>query len=354
MLGGPFPLPPVPMRPRPLAAFLSGVAAAALHLALLCGPAGASEGPPPKLDPATYASPSGEYELHVDPSREDGGGPGSYRLSRGENEVWAKELPFTLWDAAVTDRGEVAGYAYTGGWRDHGAEGAFVVAILGPDGVPRVVDRARRTSSRFLHTPPNPLAVGLFVHPERDRFVVRLADPDVNEPGERWLRFRLSDGKQLTPIGPNRWIADRPGRWSALDAGPVRGTPLTLTHWYLLTGPDGGSRAMGGAFTLTDPGGRIVWAQELPGDYEPAAGDEDRWEKRRRVLEQGAILPSDGDGRFAVWFVKQGQRVEYAVAGDVGDDEGGIRLDRDGDRPHALRPAEEGRRTGPRRGGAAD
>ena len=62
-----------------------------------------------------------------------------------------------------------------------------------------------------------------------------------------------------------------------------------------------GSRGGGrGAFTLTDPNGRIVWAQELPGDYEPEAGDEDRWEARRRVLAHGAILPTAGGGRFAV------------------------------------------------------
>ena len=65
------------------------------------------------LNPKTYKSPSGEYELRVDPSTIYGPGEGSYRMTRKGAEIWAKKLPFTLWDAGVTDDGTTAGYAYS-------------------------------------------------------------------------------------------------------------------------------------------------------------------------------------------------------------------------------------------------
>ena len=295
----------MPARP-PLAAPL-------LFALIWAGMARASEGPPPKLDPTTYRSPSGEFVLHLDPTREDGGGPGEYRLMRGGTEVWAKTLPFTFWEAGVADDGTAAGYAYTEGFRDIGAEGAFVAAVLAPDGEPRAVHAVPRTRSRFFHTPPNPLAAGTFLHPGRDRFVVRLADEDVNVPDETWRAFPLSDGAALPDVRPNAWVAGRAGRWSVVDAAPVRGTPLLLTHWHLLTDLDRRVSKMGGAFTVTDPAGAVVWSAERPGDYEAPAG-ENRWSVRRRVMEEGAILPATGDGRFAVWFVKEGVRAEFAAA----------------------------------------
>ena len=276
--------------------------------------AAASEREPPTLDPTTYASPSGEWELHVDPSEAHGAGPGDYRLTRGGEEVWAATRPFTFWEAAVTDAGAVVGYGYTSGWRGWFGEGdgEFVVAAFAPDGSPRLTDRTPRTPSRFFHTPPNPLAEGLFVQPERDRFVVRLANPDLNEPGERWLPFRLSDGAKLPEVRPNEWIGDREGRWSAMRVRPMGGTPLLLVHWYVVAEPHERNLRMGGAFTLTDAAGAVVWSLELPGDYEPAAGA-DRWERRDQVSRYGAILEV-GPARFAVWSVAAGQRVDYAVA----------------------------------------
>jgi len=45
------------------------------------------------LNPKTYKSPSGEYELRVDPSTKYGEGEGHYRMLRGGAEVWAKNFP---------------------------------------------------------------------------------------------------------------------------------------------------------------------------------------------------------------------------------------------------------------------
>lgn len=71
------------------------------------------EGPPPSLHITTYASPSGEYALTVDPSRLHGGGPGTCRMEKAGVLVWERELNFTFWEAGITDDSVVAGYAYT-------------------------------------------------------------------------------------------------------------------------------------------------------------------------------------------------------------------------------------------------
>src|SRR6185295_5164352 len=69
------------------------------------------------LDPKTYASPSGEVTLFVDPSQRSGGGPATYRCERGGKPLWSETRPYTLWEAAVGDDGVIAGYAYGAGYR---------------------------------------------------------------------------------------------------------------------------------------------------------------------------------------------------------------------------------------------
>jgi hypothetical protein len=50
--------------------------------------------------------------LFVDPSDKHGAGPGAYRLTHMNKLVWAGDLPFTLWEACVTDAGEIGGYTF--------------------------------------------------------------------------------------------------------------------------------------------------------------------------------------------------------------------------------------------------
>jgi hypothetical protein len=82
------------------------------------------------LNPKTYRSPSGAYALTIDPSDRNGAGPAAYRMTHNGKLVWGNELGFTLWEAQVTERGEVGGYAYSDGresWR-----GVFRVILLDP------------------------------------------------------------------------------------------------------------------------------------------------------------------------------------------------------------------------------
>src|SRR5262245_28710770 len=83
------------------------------------------QGPPPLLQPKTYASPSSEWELFVDPTQRLGSGPGRYKLKHQGKVAWESEKAFTFWDAAVDERGYSFGYAYTGGMDGRETEDAF-------------------------------------------------------------------------------------------------------------------------------------------------------------------------------------------------------------------------------------
>jgi len=119
------------------------------------------------LNPKTYKSPSGEYELHVDPSTKYGEGEGHYRMLRGGAEVWAKKLPFTLWDAGVADDGTAAGYAE--------AEGADTVhlVIIDPAGELRMHDALQRPRRCGRCTREHRRVAGFLLDPENDRFIAR-------------------------------------------------------------------------------------------------------------------------------------------------------------------------------------
>ena len=101
----------------------------------------AMEGPPPVLNPRTYQSGSGEFSVHVDPSDLHGRGAAEYQFAARGKPTVSRRLPFTLWDAGITDTGRVVGYAYSHGWRGFSEEGYkagmgnFSVVLITPTGV---------------------------------------------------------------------------------------------------------------------------------------------------------------------------------------------------------------------------
>lgn len=98
-----------------------------------------SPGPPPEpLHPRDHRSTDERWVLHVDPSRRDGVGPAECRMSRSGVLVWARQLPFTLREACVTNEGGVIGYAHAY-LRPY--EGELTLVVLAPDGSERLVER---------------------------------------------------------------------------------------------------------------------------------------------------------------------------------------------------------------------
>jgi hypothetical protein len=280
----------------------------------------ASEAPPEPVHPRSYASPSGEFVLFVDPTDIYARGPGDYRLARAGRTAWEGRKPYTLHEAGVTDEGAIAGYAYSNGRRGYSADSAdrtpgdFRVIILDPSGNERLNEAHTREPSRFPHTPPNPLVRGMFLDAANDRFVVRVDDPDVNRRAESWWSFQLGAGKRLAAtevVGENGGSRSV----SVLDARPVAGTPLVLIHWWRHEYRSPRS-LVGGRFSLIDPAHRTVWSLELPEDYN-VPGDENAEDRlRNQVRDQGVILNTQAGGRFDLRFVREARRGSFAVKKD--------------------------------------
>lgn len=280
--------------------------ALALLTVVPAAPSLASEGPPPVLQPATHTSPDGRWKLRVDPTRRDGGGSGNYRLEHDGKLAWEGAKPWTFWEAVVSDRGVAAGYAYSGGWRDHGAKGSFHAVILAPDGEVRLDDATRRLGSNFLHTPPNPIAAGLFWQPELDRFVFRIRDPDVNEQRERWWCYDASSGAEVFRKRPWNELPGASSHDSVVACRAVRGTPLTLVQWRSFDWP-----RIAFSFALHDAEAKVVWKS---GDLDVFDGQEDAHEELLDAVQgQGSLLDAADAGRFRVRLARTSESVLFGV-----------------------------------------
>lgn len=281
------------------------------------------------LNPRTYRAPAARYALTVDPGDRYGRGEAAYRLTEGTTECWSATLPFTLWEAAVTDDGTVAGYAYTGR-----ANGDFVVAILDAKGTIRLKETTKRASSRYLHTNDNPAAAGLIVDGPNDRMVVRVVDPDVNRGWETWWVYRLSTATAIEKLTPAELMPDREPARAILDARPVPGTPLTLLHWWRYD-YERDRNSVGARFTLVDLKGKPVWTMELPKDYSVPGDEQAETRLRNAMRTEGGILRSDRPKRFDLFFAAESQRVTFAVRQEPADRWNVTEVSRV---PHSLNP----------------
>lgn len=287
-----------------------------------------------KLDPKFYSSPSGTFRLHVDPSTMYGQGEGDHRLLKGEQELWAKKLPFTLWDAAVTDDGTVAGYAYSLGYentsrgRGRDETGRLHLVILAPDGGLRMNEVLPRRGSFSCTSTVERSVTGIIVDPDNDRFIVRCSEGGWSSRGEAWRVFRLSTGRITDEFQFDHPRKSEREHWSFLSVRPVAGTPLILVNWEYNKWDDSGNdiQATGGAFNLIDASAKPVWELDRPGDYpdyyeytKRLDEKKDRAEiERLRMLEHhirqhGAVLRTDQPRRFDLWFVREQQRVTFEV-----------------------------------------
>ena len=121
--------------------------------------AGAPQWGPSDLQPTAYTSPSGTWELFVDPLDRTGRGPSRCRSSRSGVEAWSAELPFTFQAAVMDERGIAAGYAFTEG---HAKEGQLLVVILSETGQPVFEERIpQRENSSCYSFSADPNVLGL-------------------------------------------------------------------------------------------------------------------------------------------------------------------------------------------------
>lgn len=302
---------------------------------------------PPTLDPTLHHSPSGEYSLLVDPGDRYGRGGATYRLTCRDREVWSRPLPFTLWEACVSDAGMVGGYGYThgpqgmapGGGYGRGPGEMFVVA-LDAQGQPSLHERALRCLSLIVDGDPEPSVYGLLPDLEHDRFILRVHEPGSRWRDENWWIYLLSSGRLLARYSPMERLPDETGVCWITAACPVSGTPLTLVQfrldyradlgwpWWLpwshpsrrpleLLGlcresrlPDRHLKAV--RFALFDLEGRVVWTRDS-GRFFSRDGKENREAAADWYRELREAPESDRLGEFALRFASLNQRVRFAV-----------------------------------------
>lgn len=270
------------------------------------------------LQPKEYVSASGEFRLLVNPSHLNGAYAGDYQLTSNGMILWSKQLPFTLWDAKVSDEGTVIGYAYTQGVdgifdrRGDPRPGHTVVAVLDMDGSLRLHERRKREDSRFFHTPPTQLVEGFEISGTGNSFLIRIQDADVNVAAETWAFYDISQGKKTrefrTPIGRREGLSVQ----SPIHVKPVRGTPLWLVQLWTYSGRPNATGKSGSVFLVVDSHGSTIWKHELLDDY--TVGDEETEDTlRERIREGGAILNTDNWHSFEIQLVKEKQAVEFTV-----------------------------------------
>lgn len=253
------------------------------------------------LHPTTYTSPSGEYTLFVNPSTMGGRGPGEHRLSRNNDEIWSATLPFTFWEAVVTDDGTVAGYAYSLGFDNHpvaGEVGSLHSVIIAPDGELRLDESLPREGVTSCTSSISRSVSSLIVDPAHDRMVVFMH----GRGNEQLREFALSTGD----LSATRMLveAELPPDVRVHDMTSVPGTDLLLLV---------GSARNDIYYALLDINGAIHWNLRLIGGL----GDdgEGRW---RRFTRLGALFTNGGfasraSGRFDIWAPKDGERVTFAI-----------------------------------------
>ncbi len=247
------------------------------------------------LDPKTYRAPSGKFAITVDPSEQHGRGEASYRCLENGQEKWSATLPFTLWDAGITDSGVVGGYAYTHGYSGIRDPGDFIVVILGQKGEILLKQVTPRQGSRFLHDYPDPKVRGLFVDEPNDRMVLRISDPDVNRAWESWWVYQLSTAALTSKLVPVNLIRDAKVARHIMDAKPVQNTPLTLVHWWRYD-----EQRIGARFTLLDLQAKPVWQLDLPTDYQIPGNEAAEGKLREWIRRDRTVLGSTAPGQFDI------------------------------------------------------
>ncbi len=269
------------------------------------------------LHPTEYSSPSGEYVLFVDPSHRLGAGPGSYRMSRDGVELWNSKQLFTLSEVKVTDAGIAVGFGYTAGSQASWASDSFHVAAFAASGELLVNHITERESSRFMHRAANPLAAGIFLDSESDRFVVRVRDPDVIRGFEAWWTYSTSSPERVSVQEPEAHFGlNGRGARHLTDACFLKGVPLKLAWWWDIDFEKklGDEYVESGTFSLVNEEGHSVWQLSFPADYNLPDDKDGQYEFEQQVRGWGALQGVEPEGRFRILNAQSREVQEYLVA----------------------------------------
>lgn len=249
------------------------------------------------VNPAIYSSPSGRYQLRINPDSPDAHDGASYRFSYDGKVLWEKPLPLSLQNAVVTDEGRFGGYAVHSVGK---YENEFIVAMFSSKG--ELIGKTEEpvTPSNFMHMPDNPNPTGIFLDGRQERMVVRISDPEYIWRVEKWRVYSVSEGKLQETLAPFK--ADNHA-FAIYFAKSIGRTPLQLVCWSM-----GGSPSKL-AISLLDAKAKAVWSSTLGNEFSGL----DTSSRAIQALGVDGTLLSVGDNRFEVLSAKSHRKFEYSV-----------------------------------------
>jgi len=184
-------------------------------LALLALPSLARAADP--AQPFVLSSPSGLFELQVEPQQASPVGDCSYELWRSGERLWTVMRPFVLSEGVVSDEGVALGFALTRTNSPGRGELEVTIWRIGARGEARVLEAIRQRSPRIMHGGPSPFMHGLWLDDSQTLGLAYYSDYELFSPEKRehYLAFDLETGD----VVPLAWSAETPmdGVWRIAD-----------------------------------------------------------------------------------------------------------------------------------------
>ncbi len=265
----------------------------------------------PELETKTYASPSCEWSLRIEPKDRSGAGAANYVMTQQGKLAWRKTHPFALWEACVSDEGEVVGYAHSRADPSALTGGSLRVVILTSRGEVRLDEPHERGADPHPDAyQPIPVGSGVFILAAPKRLVVRVQSVPGSEAAEEWWIYDLATGKALAHEDPRKLLHADGTMPFILSASAVPGIPLVLIQWWRADFDQDPYQA-GGVFQLVDTDWQVVWTMTRPVDYSPPdrRAREALWEE---IRAHGAVIEVAAQ-RFVLRFVSDNERVTFGV-----------------------------------------
>lgn len=150
--------------------------------------------PEPPLNPHTYYSPNKQFALKVVPSDRQGFGRADYLLTQNGIPVLHREFPFTLAKAAISDKGDIAGYSYSSPNKDDKSQ--MHLWLLSAQGKIKL-DKSFDQHYGGLDGPRLPLTRDVFIHQFNQAATFAVYD---NGSNPQWISYSLANGQEISTI----------------------------------------------------------------------------------------------------------------------------------------------------------
>ncbi|MEQ1891313.1 MAG: hypothetical protein ABL998_02125 [Planctomycetota bacterium] len=261
-----------------------------------------------RLQPTSYASPSGRRTLVVEPNVLEGATAAMYRMRLDGVELWSVKLPLVLYDAALAEDGRAAGWARS--VDQSGENGTLLAVALSSEG--QVLTRVpyALTHTYWPHGAHSyfPRVEDVLLQPELGRFVFWVfAEGDEGYGDELWSHD-LTTGARLA-----RWRAPemRDERIDLLAVRAIPATPLLLVASQHSDNAHEPTQR-DARFQLLDADGRIVWSLDFAHDHE-LNGDWNAEVRQKCALREDPPILATAPGHFELRAVASAQRILFEV-----------------------------------------